>query len=259
MLRTAVILVVSICLVLLAPVRSFQTGVLCLSPRVLRQSKPSVLSNCQPTLRSRWRTAGSGLFCQEGALEQESKSDANSNPPAPLDELERIFEERISAAIPAMIEALDAGPGAVAMVDNVLGVEECLAMRSEAVAVTERGLLRGSASAYSTAAAETFEDMYADEPGISASVLTPDTVAGEQSPRCAAYVAAASRAFARVLSGARRGRLVDLAEEGKATDHQLRLTTVAQQVQEKLSLSLSLSLSVASCVRACPAFLQRVH
>ena len=143
-----------------------------------------------------------------------------------LDELEQLFEDRIAKVAPAMLEALNAGPGAIAVADNVLGHEHVAAMRREAIAVTERGLLRGSASAYSTAAPETFEERYCDEPGISASVLTPEIAAGELSPRCRAYLSAASRVLSRVLSGARRGAL----QHTETTDHQLRLTNVAQQV-----------------------------
>lgn len=142
------------------------------------------------------------------------------------EELTRMFEERIAKVAPAMLAALNAGPGALAVADNVLGAEDVAAMRREAIAVTERGLLRGSASAYSTAPPKTFEERYGDEPGISAGVLTPGTVAGELAPRCRAYITAASRALSRVLSGARRGTV----EHNEPTDHQLRLTTVAQQV-----------------------------
>ena len=145
-------------------------------------------------------------------------------------ELQGLFEERIAKAAPAMLEALNAGPGAMAVVDNLLGPEHTAAMRREAVAVTESGLLKGSASAYSTAPPETFEERYGDEPGISASVLAPGTVAGELSPRCSAYITAASRALSRVLGEARRGGLEHAEAHGRPTDHQLRLTTVAQQV-----------------------------
>ena len=143
-----------------------------------------------------------------------------------LNDLEQLFEARIARVAPALVEALNAGPGAVAVADNVLGLDHCKALRREAVAVAEQGLLRGSASAYSTAPPETFEEKYGDEPGISASVLTPGTIAGELSPRCHAYTNAASRVLSRALGSARRGAL--LHEE--PTDHQLRLTTVAQQV-----------------------------
>jgi hypothetical protein len=146
-----------------------------------------------------------------------------------LIELERQFEARIAEAVPSLVEALNAGPGAVAIVDNLLGAEACQAMRSEAIAVTEQDLLCGSASAYSTAPPDTFEARYGDEPGISATVLTRGTRAGKLTPQCGAYIAAASRALARGLSSARRGKLVHVEEEGREADHQLRLTTVAQQ------------------------------
>ncbi len=147
-----------------------------------------------------------------------------------ISELQELFEARIAEAAPSMLDALNAGPGAMAVVDNVLGMEHTAAMRREAIAVTERGLLKGSASAYSTAPPETFEERYGDEPGISATVLAPGTVAGALSPRCSAYVTAASRALSRVLSEARRGPLHPTEVDGGPTDHQLRLTTVAQQV-----------------------------
>jgi len=144
-------------------------------------------------------------------------------------ELERLFEDRMASILPQMLEALNSSPGAMAVADNVLGFEHCTQMRSEAVAVAERGLLRGSASAYSTAPPETFEERYGDEPGISASVLASGS-ARELSPRCGAYIEAAARALSGVLSGARRGDLRPTEVVGGATDHQLRLTTVAQQV-----------------------------
>jgi hypothetical protein len=147
-----------------------------------------------------------------------------------IHELQGLFEARIAEAVPSMLDALNSGPGAMAVVDNVLGMEHTAAMRREAIAVTERGLLKGSASAYSTAPPETFEERYGDEPGISATVLAPGTVAGELSPRCSAYVTAASRALSRVLGEARRGPLHPTEVDGGPTDHQLRLTTVAQQV-----------------------------
>jgi len=190
-----------------------------------------------------------------------------------MHELQRHFDERIAAVTPSLLEALDAGPGAVAVADNVLGPEWCEAMRREAIAVTERGLMKGtlarpfrcvlnmrglvaggpdppaharspslclylplclslpgSASAYSTAPAETFEERYGDEPGIAATVLPPSSVAGDLSPRCNAYIEAASRRLASALSGARRGPLEPTEGPGRPTDHQLRLTTVAQQV-----------------------------
>lgn len=147
-----------------------------------------------------------------------------------MSELERYFEDRIAKVAPAMLEALNSGPGAVAVVDNVLGLEWCEAMRQEAISVTERGLLKGSASAYSTAPQENFEERFGDEPGIAATVLPPSTFAGELSPRCNAYIQAASRSLSRALSGARRGLLEPTESPGRPTDHQLRLTIVAQQV-----------------------------
>lgn len=52
-------------------------------------------------------------------------------------------EDRIAAVAPKLLEGIDSGPGAVAVVDNVLGPEWCEAMRREAIAVTERGLMKG--------------------------------------------------------------------------------------------------------------------
>jgi hypothetical protein len=132
----------------------------------------------QPSSR---RCAGISLHCStlkadggsEGSRGGEPSSSSSS--PASLEELERLFEQRIAEAAPAMLEQLNSGPGAVAVVDNLLGLDNCLAMRREAIAVTEQDLLLGSASAYSTAPPKTFEERYGDEPGISAGVLTPGT------------------------------------------------------------------------------------
>ena len=52
-------------------------------------------------------------------------------------------EDRIAAVAPKLLEGIDSGPGAVAVVDNVLGAEWCEAMRREAIVVTERGLMKG--------------------------------------------------------------------------------------------------------------------
>lgn len=51
------------------------------------------------------------------------------------------------------------------------------------------------------------------------------------SPTCRAYITAASRALSNVLGGARRGPVV---HDDAKSDHQLRLTTVAQQVSHPL-------------------------
>jgi hypothetical protein len=131
----------------------------------------------QPSSR---RCAGISLHCStvkadggsEGSRGGEPSSSSSSSSPASLEELERLFERRIAEAAPAMLEQLNSGPGAVAVVDNLLGLDHCLAMRREAIAVTEQDLLLGSASAYSTAPPKTFEERYGDEPGISAGVLT---------------------------------------------------------------------------------------
>jgi hypothetical protein len=202
-------------LALLAHVEAFHHAAL-FRPCGVQKLKPSAPQSPMNMGSNRRRFMLSGLCCQEGALEQSAAM-----------ELERMFEDRIAKVAPAMLEALNMGPGSMAVVDNVLGLDQTAAMRLEAVAVTERGLLRGSASAYSTAPPETFEERYGDEPGISATVLTPGTVAGELSPLCGAYITAASRVLSRVLGGARRGALVH--SEAGITDHQLRLTTVAQQ------------------------------
>ena len=47
------------------------------------------------------------------------------------------------------------------------------------------------------------------------------------SPTCRAYITAASKALSRILGSARRGPVL---HDDAKTDHQLRLTTVAQQV-----------------------------
>ncbi|KAJ1481553.1 hypothetical protein T484DRAFT_2721509 [Baffinella frigidus] len=204
-------------LALLAHVQAFQHGAVLYRP----QLKSSVSKAAVCSRNTRPVCVASRLCCQAGALEQDAATELS------IVELERLFEERIAKVAPAILEMLNAGPGSMAVVDNLLGLDQTTEMRREAVAVTERGLLRGSASAYSTAPPETFEERYGDEPGISATVLTPGTVAGELSPRCGAYITAASRVLSRVLGGARRGTL-EHAEDG-VTDHQLRLTTVAQQ------------------------------
>ncbi len=45
-----------------------------------------------------------------------------------LIELERQFEARIAEAVPSLVAALNAGPGAVAIVDNLLGAEAAAAL-----------------------------------------------------------------------------------------------------------------------------------
>lgn len=99
------------------------------------------------------RCAGISLHCStlkadggsEGSRggEPSSSPSSSSSSPASLEELERIFEQRIAEAAPAMLEQLNSGPGAVAVVDNLLGLDHCLAMRREAIAVTEQDLLFG--------------------------------------------------------------------------------------------------------------------
>ena len=234
-------LVVLLSAMVLAPAGAFYSlpGV----PRLRVAAGPQrggapVVWQASPAHRTPRRKAKLCLALNEGEIDwaaQEPLEDATTPRQRALHErrreralnaLEQLFEARIARVAPALVEALNAGPGAVAVADNVLGLDNCKALRREAVAVAEQGLLRGSASAYSTAPPETFEEKYGDEPGISASVLTPGTIAGELSPRCHAYTNAASRVLSRALGSARRGALV----HEEPTDHQLRLTTVAQQV-----------------------------
>ena len=177
--RPPVSLLLSLVMLLAAasPVQAFIYGpALYPGRRLLQQSSrrcAGISLHCS-TLKADGGSEGS-RGGEASSSSSSSSSSSLSSSPASMEELERLFEQRIAEAAPAMLEQLNSGPGAVAVVDNLLGLDHCLAMRREAIAVTEQDLLLGSASAYSTAPPKTFEERYGDEPGISAGVLTPGT------------------------------------------------------------------------------------
>jgi len=111
-------------LAVLAHVQAFQHAPMC-RPRGVQKLKPSAPQS-PVAVGNRRRFVLSGLCCQE---EQSAAMERS------IVELERLFEERIAKVAPAMLEALNMGPGSMAVVDNVLGVDQTAAMRLEAVSL----------------------------------------------------------------------------------------------------------------------------